>query len=235
MCVIKPRAPLLLFMPSPKSSPSLPMDQRRKKVSFGDIIEIESTTEISIDEKRQIWYSRRDLSSFRASAGVIVSESKKMGLDHLLDGTYTKIDDSEDHKLKAQQLLKRWCRNGQIGRGLERGVHPAIGKIRMLDRTQYVQTVLNTQTLISGFLGEHCRADRLAYVATQFSARSREFALFMGRADAYAAKEGRRTSIQDVRSFRDDESYVDGKLSDSPPPVPTLRYHMPRVCSSRMA
>jgi hypothetical protein len=236
--VIMRRGPPLLFMPSPNSSPSLPMEQRRKKVSFGDsdidIVEIESTSEISLDEKRQIWYSNEDYILFRANARIIVREARKIGLVHMLDGTCTEIDDPQDRKLKAQQLLKRWCRHGQVGRGLERGIHPAMGKIRNLETNQYVQTVLSTQTLIRGCLDIHYRADELACVAIAFSARSREFALFMGRADAYAAEEGQRTLTQDVRSFRS-ESYVDSKLSDSPPVQTTFLERLPRLCTSRMA
>jgi hypothetical protein len=218
------------------------MEQRRKKVSFGDFVEIESTSELSFDEQRQTWYSDDDYNVFKSKSRIIIRQARNTGLSHMLTGTCIEIGCSEAYKLKAQQLLKRWCRNGHIGRGLERGIHETMGKIRNKETIQYVQTVLKTQTLIGGCLDKHYRANELASVAMACSVRSREFALLMGRADAYAAAERAvRTLKQDDYSFRDEYSFrselnSDRMLSDSPSSCKAvLMEQQPRVCTSRMA
>jgi hypothetical protein len=189
-------------MPSPKSSPSLPKEQRRRKVAFNisdnSLIEIGCVSFLSSDERRKIWYIREDYDFFKMSSAVIVRELRNNGIDLMLEGTYLS-DASLQQNIKSQQLLKRWCRYGQFGRGMERRISPEHGKSRKLEIAQYMRTVLQTQVTVTGILDNDNRANELAGVAISLSENARVFALLMGRADAYAAEEIRKGKISTLQ------------------------------------
>ena len=177
---------------TPSSTPSLcPQEEKTLKrgaITFEEnvvVIEIVCITSLSNDERSDLWYSKEDYALFKRSAKVLVLELRRQGAHHMLEGIFH-VANSPGHKLQAQQALKRWCRHGQLGRGIERWINPKESKKRSLEASRYISTVLETQNMARRVLDTAQMAEKLAVVATACSSHAREFALCMGLADAYA-------------------------------------------------
>lgn len=173
----------------------LPREEKRtRSVSFDDkehVVEIESLSAFSPAELEKTWYTRDDYEFIKTSARLLVLESRKVGFHVMLEGTAHDMTHAatDEENLKTRQNLKRWCRHVHLGRGLERWINLKHGKMRKLGKSQYINTVLQTQAKLQAEqVFDHVDelAETLGQVAISCSANAREYALFMGQADYYA-------------------------------------------------
>jgi hypothetical protein len=152
--------------------------------SISDIRSIPSLSELSLFDISSQWLSREDFETSKSTTKLIAMQARQSAFNDLLKYSFI-----YDISTTTGDPLLKWCRHGQLRRGLEQSVSPQHGEERRLKRKMAIHAVLRAQDLFrSDKMIKNDITDQLATVSRKFTLNARLFAQRMGEADAIAAQ-----------------------------------------------
>lgn len=147
-------------------------------------------TEMAEQDVAELWLSRTECETIVSMATVIARESRSSCiLSKMLQDTFGSEDEDP---ATTQGLLSKWARCGHSRRGLECNINPKHRLQRAQSRTSCIQSVLRAQDRLLDLhddktVTQQEKAEMLAKVSSERSARATAFAYMVGIADAEAA------------------------------------------------
>mmetsp|Transcript_17882 Transcript_17882/g.32325 ORF Transcript_17882/g.32325 Transcript_17882/m.32325 type:complete len:251 (-) Transcript_17882:1174-1926(-) len=183
----------------------------RRRVHFGDETSESSTakekvdilrplltpsSEMSILDKRDLWWQPNEFDAFLENAKILATESRRFDSPND-DGCYAEVIRSvywscEGSKAKGPtrkqfHKLSQWIKVARTRRGLERVCVPEIGVSRSRRKKDVIRGVLRAQKKRQQNRSQKDKDVLLSMVSKTLTRPARLFAAVMGEADAHAA------------------------------------------------
>ena len=182
------------------------------------------SSEMSILDKREIWWQARELESFLLNAKVTAAESRRRDSTHdqtcyahVLLSVYKSCKElkSKGPTNKQRYNLCQWTKVAHTRRGLERVCVREMGASRSRQKQEAIQGILRAQRRLKKGSTQEEKEYLLSMVSKTLTRPARLYAAVMGEADAVASLVDRDLNVNLWNDY--DKSLI----ADSSPKVMT--------------